>query len=186
MQPLLHLAKAGCSSVRGLAPDEEVFIVQAHDIDEATFLVEGGEKRRIADLSSRMRQRLEIGDVLLCTTGRGDQVAFLDEELPFGTRPILGSATFATLRFEETPRVFAVTLSHALVRQQLRLFSSGSVQRFVNKRDLDELLIPVLGRVWREDFEARLTRAMQRRREALVARAAVIEAANQYLQESML
>lgn len=33
--------------------------------------------------------------------------------------------------------------------------------------------------------EARLTRAMQRRREALLARAALIEAADDYLREAM-
>jgi hypothetical protein len=59
------------------------------------------------------------------------------------------------------------------------------VQRFVNKRDLDELLVPVLGQVWREDFETRLTRAMQRRREALLARTALIEAADDYLRKAM-
>jgi hypothetical protein len=78
-----------------------------------------------------------------------------------------------------------VTLAHPQVRQQLRLLASGSVQRFVNKRDLDELLVPVLGEVWREDFEVRLTRAMQRRREALVARTVLIEAADNYLREAM-
>jgi len=185
MRPLLQLAKPGSSSLRGLSDDEDVFVVQADDVNEATFLVEGGEHRPLSDLSSRMRQRLEVGDVLLCTTGSGDQVAFLDEDLGRGGQPILGSATFTTLRFDETPRVFAVALSHPLVRQQLHLLSSGSVQRFVNKRDLDELLVPVLGQVWREDFEARLTRAMQRRREALLARAALIEAADDYLREAM-
>jgi len=183
MRPLLDLAKPGTSSLRGLSEDEAMFVIQADDVNDATFLVEGGEHRPLADLSSRMRQRLEVGDVLMCTTGSGDQVAYLDEG--FGGQPILGSATFTTLRFTETPRVFAVTLSHPMVRQQLRLLSSGSVQRFVNKRDLDELLVPVLGQVWREDFETRLTRAMQRRREALLARTALIESADDYLREAM-
>ncbi|MDY0059839.1 MAG: hypothetical protein RBU45_08525 [Myxococcota bacterium] len=185
MRPLFDLARPGASSLRGLTDDEDVFLVQADDVNDATFLVEGGEHRLLADLSSRMRQRLEIGDVLMCTTGSGDQVAYLDDELEHGGRPILGSATLTILRFPETPRVFAVTLTHPLVRVQLRLLSSGSVQRFVNKRDLDELLVPVLGQVWREDFEVRLTRAMQQRREALIARAALIKAADDYLQEVM-
>lgn len=185
LRPLLELAKPGAPSLRGLSDDDDVLVVQADDVNEATFLVEGGEHRPFADLSSRMRQRLKVDDILLCTTGAGAQVAYLDEAVGLGGHPILGSATFTVLRFLETPRVFAVTLSHPLVRQQLRLLSSGSVQRFVNKRDLDELLVPVLGQVWREDFEVRLTRAMQRRREALVARTALIEAADDYLQEAM-
>jgi hypothetical protein len=185
MRSLLQLAKPASTSLRGLADDEEVFAVQADDVNESTFLVEGGEVRPLSDLSSRMRQRLEVGDVLLCTTGSGDQVAYLDEELGREEQPLLGSATFTALRFHETPRVFAVALAHPLVRTQLRLLSSGSVQRFVNKRDLDELLVPVLGQVWRGDFETRLTRAMQRRREALLARTALIEAADHYLREAM-
>lgn len=185
MRPLLGLATPGRTSLRGLADDEEVFVVQAGDVNEGTFLVEGGEHSPILDLSSRMRQRLEVGDVLLCTTGSGDQVAYLDEELGRSGQPILGSATFTSLRFNETPRVFAVSLAHPLVREQLRLLSSGSVQRFVNKRDLDDLLVPVLGQVWREDFEARLMRAMQRRREALLARSALIAVADDYLREAM-
>lgn len=185
MRSLLQLAKPARTTLRGLADDEVVFVIQADDVNESTFLVEGGELRPLSELSSRMRQRLEVGDVLLCTTGSGDQVAYLDEELGRDGQPLLGSATFTALRFHETPRVFAVALAHPLVRTQLRLLSSGSVQRFVNKRDLDELLVPVLGQVWREDFETRLTRAMQRRREALLARTALIEAADDYLREAM-
>jgi len=186
LRPLFILAKPGSTSLRGLADDADVLVVQADDVNEGTFLVEGGEHLPLAELSSRMRQRLEVGDVLLCTTGSGDQVAYLDEELGGSGQPILGSATFTSLRFGETPRVFAVSVAHPLVREQLRLLSSGSVQRFVNKRDLDDLLVPVLGQVWREDFESRLERAMQRRREALRARSALIEAADDYVREAML
>lgn len=185
-RPLLELAKRRTSSLQGLNDDDTVFAIQADDMNEATYMVEGGEHRRLASLSGRMRQRLEVGDVLMCTTGDGEQVVFLDDEATRGgIQAILGSATFTALRFVETPRVFAVALSHPLVRQQLQFLSSGSVQRFVNQRDLDGLLVPVLGRIWREDFEARLARAMQRRREALVARAALIEAADSFLRGEM-
>ena len=185
MRPLLQLAKPGTSSLRGLRDEDEVFAIQAHDVNDATFLVEGGGYRPLTDLSSRMRQRVDIGDVLMCTTGSGNQIAYVDEGVDAGQQPILGSATFTTLRFNETPRVFAVTLSHPLVREQLRLLASGSVQRFVNKGDLDELLVPVLGQVWREDFEDRLARAMQRRREALRVRSALINAADEYMREAL-
>ena len=185
MQPLFRLAKPGTSSLHGLRDEDEVFAIQASDVNHATFLVEGGGHRLLTDLSSRMRQRVDIGDVLMCTTGSGSQIVYVDEGLDTGAQRILGSATFTTLRFNETPRVFAVTLSHPLVREQLRLLSSGSVQRFVNKRDLDELLVPVLGQVWREDFEDRLARAMQRRREALLVRSALIGAADDYMREAL-
>lgn len=185
MRPLLQLATPGSTSLRGFAAGEHVLAVQADDLNEATFLVESSEQRPFSDLSSRMRQRLQVGDVLLCTTGSGGQVAYLDDALGQDGLPILGSATFTTLRFNETPRVFAVTLAHPMVREQLHLLSSGSTQRFVNKRDLDELLVPVLGPIWREDFEARLAQAMQRRRQALLVRSALIEVADDYLREVM-
>jgi hypothetical protein len=184
MRPLLELASSVSPSLRGLREDESVVAIQAEDVNEAIFLVEGAELHALSELSSRMRQRLQLGDVLLCTTGDGDQVAFVDDEVAAGDHPLLASATFTVLRFSETPRVFAATLRHPLVRTQLRLLSSGSVQRFVNKSDLDELLVPVLGGVWREDFENRLARAMQRRREALVARAALIRAADDHVREA--
>lgn len=182
MRPLLQLAKPGVSSLRD---EDKVFAIQANDVNDATFLVEGGWPRPLSTLSSRMRQHVDIGDVLMCTTGSGNQIAYVDKGLDAGGQPILGSATFTILRFSETPRVFAVALSHPLVREQLRLLSSGSVQRFINKRELDELLVPVLGQVWREDFEDRLTRAMQRRREALLARSALIDAAEDYMREAL-
>ena len=184
MRPLMKLTKPGALSLRGLDDDENVLAVQADDLNAATFLVESAQQRRLSEVSSRMRQRVQAGDVLLCTTGAGEQVAYLDDALGQDGQPILGSATFTVLRFPETPRVFAVALAHPLVREQLRLFSSGSIQQFVNQHDLDELLVPVLGQVWREDFEARLARAMQRRREALLARSALIEAADDYLREA--
>lgn len=185
MRPLRELASPVSVSQRGLEEDELVVAIQADDVNEATFLVEGAGLRAVAELSSRVRQRLRVGDVLLCTTGGGDQVAFVDEDVAIGAHPLLASATFTVLRFSETPRVYAAMLRHPFVREQLRLLSSGSVQRFVNKRDLDELLVPVLGRIWREDFEARLTRAMQRRRDALMARSALIEAADDYVREGL-
>lgn len=185
MRPLLQLAKPGVSSLRGLRDEDEVFAIQANDVNDATFLVEGGRHRPLSTLSSRMRQRVDIGDVLMCTTGSGNQIAYVDEGLDAGEQPILGSATFTALRFNETPRVFAVALSHPLVRAQLLLLSSGSVQRFINKHELDELLVPVLGQVWREDFEDRLARAMQRRREALLVRSALIDAADDYMREAL-
>lgn len=183
MRPLRELASSASASVSGLDDDELVVAIQSEDVNEATFLVERAEPRLVSSLSSRLRQRVQVGDVLMCTTGDGDQVAFIDDDAARGGRSILASATFTAMRFNETPRVFAAALRHHLVRSQVRLLSSGSIQHFVNKRDLDELLVPVLGQIWREDFEARLTRAMQRRREALTARTALIEAVDGYVRK---
>ena len=97
--------------------------------------------------------------------------------------PLLGSATFTALRFHETPRFYAVALAHPIVRKQIQHLSTGTVQRFVNKRDVDELLVPSLGLVWREDFDARIDRAIERRREALEALDRLLEAAQSFVRE---
>jgi hypothetical protein len=179
MRPLLEIARPVPSSLKGIDENDLVLAIQADHINEKSFLVEGASARKLRDLSSRMRQPLSTGDVLLCTTGAGQQVAYLDSYLSGQGLPILGSATFTALRFTETPCFFAVSLAHPLVRTQIDLLAVGSVQRFVNKRDLDDLLIPCLSLTWREDFYARMERALERRREALAARAqmfATIEA----------
>jgi hypothetical protein len=183
MRPVLEIARPIPTTLRGIQDEDEVLSVQSADINEATFLVEGATRQRFADLSARMRQPLSTGDVLLCTIGAGQQIAYLDESLSEANIPILGSATFTALRFHETPRFYAVALSHSVVREQIGMLATGSVQRFVNKRDLDELLVPQLGSVWREDFEARIQRAMQRRREALAARAELLATAEGFIRQ---
>ncbi len=130
-----------------------------------------------------MRQPIAVGDVLMCTTGFGEQVAYLDESLADAGLPLLGSATFTALRFAQTPCFYAVALAHPIVRKQLELLSAGAVQRFVNKQELDELLIPTLGSVWRDDFDTRIRRAIERRREALTARAHLLAVVQRFVQE---
>jgi hypothetical protein len=185
MIPILDLARCVPSSLRGIDEDEVVWGIHAEDVNRWTFLVEGAETHKLADLSARMRQPLSAGDVLLCTTGSGQQIAYLDETLTARGIPILGSATFTALRFRETPRFYAIALSHPVVRRQLELLSAGTIQRFVNKRDLDELLVPSLGIVWREDFETRLLRAMQRRRGALAARKRLLAVAEEFVRKGL-
>ena len=84
MRPLLRLATPGTSSLRGLRDEDEVFAIQADDVNDATFLVEGGGHRLLTELSSRMRLRVDIGDVLMCTTGSGNQIAYVDEGIDAG------------------------------------------------------------------------------------------------------
>jgi|GEM_PF-2010308 len=183
MAPLFTLARPVPSSLRGIDEDDLVIVVKAEDINESSFLVERPQSNRLAELSSRMRKPLAVGDVLLCTTGQGEQVAYLDSSLAASGLPLLGSATFTALRFHETPRFYAVALAHPIVRKQIQHLSTGTVQRFVNKRDVDELLVPSLGLVWREDFDARIDRAIERRREALEALDRLLEAAQSFVRE---
>lgn len=102
----------------------------------------------------------------------------LDNPVAHVGHPLLASATFMVLRFPETQRVFAVTVRRPVARARLRLLSSNSVQRFVNKRVPDELLVAGFGTIWREYFEDQLMLAMQKRREGVLACAAFVAAAD--------
>jgi hypothetical protein len=182
-KPLIDLAKPLPSTLRGIDENETVLAVRADSINESTFMVEEAETTPFKELSSRMRQPLHPNDVLLCTTGSGQQVAFIDKALNPTHIPILGSATFTALRFSETPRFFTIALTHPIVRKQLDFLASGTVQRFVGKKDLDALLLPYLSQVWREDFDARIQHAFERRRDALAARAKTLTLAEQFFNE---
>jgi len=183
--PLLQVAKLVPSTLKGIGEDEEVCAVKAEHINENTMMVESTDICRLSDLSPRMRQPLNPGDVLICTTGSGEQVAYLDEKTAYEDCRILGSATFTALRFTETPRYFTIAMTHPIVRAQLNNLATGAVQRFVSKKDLDVLLIPNLSMVWREDFDSRVSRAFERRREALSVKAHVLELSEKFLQEEM-
>lgn len=183
--PLLQVAKPVPSTLKGIGEDEEVCAVKAEHINENTMMVESVDTCRLSDLSPRMRQPLTPGDVLICTTGSGEQVAYLDEKTVAEGCRILGSATFTALRFTETPRYFTIAMTHPIVRAQLNSLATGAIQRFVSKKDLDALLVPKLSVIWREDFDSRVARAFERRREALSAKAHVLELAEQFFREEM-
>jgi hypothetical protein len=76
-------------------------------------------------------------------------------------------------------------MTHPIVRAQLNSLTTGAVQRFVSKKDLDALLVPNLSVIWREDFDSRVARAFERRREALTAKAHLLELAEQFFREEM-
>ena len=61
----------------------------ADSINETTFLVEGAEPRRQSELLNRIRQPMDVGNVFLCTTGSGGQIAYLDEALVEGLEHFL-------------------------------------------------------------------------------------------------
>jgi len=179
--PLLQVAKPVPSTLKGIGEDEEVCAVKAEHINKNTMMVESVDTCRLSDLSPRMRQPLNPGDVLICTTGSGEQVAYLDEKTGTDGCRILGSATFTALRFVDTPRYFTIAMTHPIVWAQLNSLATGAMQRFVSKKDLDALLVPRLSVIWREDFDSRVARAFERRREALIAKNHVLELAEQFL-----
>ena len=182
---LFQVAKPVPSTLKGIDEHEEVYAIKAEHINKNTLMVESFDVFKLSELSPRIRQPLNIGDVLICTTGSGEQVAYLDDKIGLGDSRILGSATFTALRFIETPRYFTIALTHPIVRAQLNSLSSGAAQRFVSKKDLDALLVPTLSLIWREDFDSRVARAFERRREALVAKAEVLRLAEAFFVEEI-
>lgn len=183
VKPLLHVANVMPSTLKGLSEQNVVSAVRAEHLNTATLLVENFEQCALATLSPRMRQPLHPGDVLICTTGSGNQVAFLDSAIVPDNVLILGSATFTALHFTKTPRYCAVALTHPVVRRQLECLATGTTQRFVSKKELDALLMPMLSQVWREDFDSRVARAFERRCEALEARDETLRVAEAFFQK---
>jgi hypothetical protein len=179
------LARVVPASLGGIADDNIVGVIQVQDIDSESLLVETVRHRPLRDLSERMRQRVSRGQVLICTTGSGRQVAYIDDAVTQTDSPLVSTATLTALLFPSTPRLFALTLTHPIVRQQLDLLAVGAAQPFVTRREFDEVLIPVLTDVWREDFEARLAQAMERRREALEARQKLLSRAEAFAERAM-
>lgn len=178
--PLLTLAKLPPSSLEGIDEDEALCVIKASNINKNTFLVESFEVSQLSELSPRMRQPVALGDVLICTTGNGDQVAYIDDKLGVEGKRILGSATFTSLRFAETPRYYAVAMSHPLVQSQLNSLGTGAIQRFISKKDLATLLIPTLSSPQRTQFDARIQSVFEKRREALNAKAEVLRLAEAF------
>ena len=108
VQPLLHVAKVVPSTLKGLDEQDVVYALRAEHINALTLLVEGFDQGPLSTLSPRMRQPLHPGDVLICTTGQGNQVAFLGEAMGLDDAPILGSATVRAVGENGQSAIFEV------------------------------------------------------------------------------
>ena len=62
---------------------------------------------------------------------------------------------------------------------------SGSIQPYLTKHDMDNLLLPVLADAWRGDFHQRAQAANRLRQEARVLRQQASQQVDRFLEESL-
>jgi hypothetical protein len=126
------------------------------DVDSDFYTIRNYEETSVKELPTRVRQPLTAGQVLLANSGTNmgtptQPVAVVPSELDGA----LCTNALTALAFPDAPLYWAMCLKHPLVLEQIAGLASGSTQPYLNKRDLDDLLLPVLAAVWREEFHQR-------------------------------
>lgn len=162
--PLHKLAKIAVSSRKDFDPDQIVQYVQASDIDPRSFLFRNVRCGKVKDLPARIRLPIQAYQVLMLASGSNlgspnHPVAIVRPELD----GCLASNTFLALEFDETPLYYGMMLKHPVVLAQIYRLAVGDVVSILRKRDVANLKIPVLGQVWRQDFNDRAQIAWERR-----------------------
>ncbi len=162
--PLHQLANIAVSSRKNFDPDQIVQYVQASDIDPHSFLFRNVRCGKVKDLPARIRLPIQAYQVLLLASGSNlgtpnHLVGIVEPQLD----GCLASNTFLALEFDETPLYYGMALKHPVVLAQIRRLAVGEVVSILRKRDVAQLKVPVLGQVWRQDFNYRAQIAWERR-----------------------
>lgn len=162
--PLHQLARVVISSRKNFDPNQIVKYVQASDIDTHSFLFRNVRSGKVKDLPARIRLPIQAYQVLLLASGSNlgspnHPVGIVEPQLD----GCLASNTFLALEFDETPLYYGMALKHPVVLAQIRRRAVGNVVSILRKRDVADLKIPVLGLVWRQDFNDRAQIAWERR-----------------------
>ena len=183
---LAEVARIVPSTLRGFYPEQRVNYIQLGDVDPDFFTIRSHEEASVADLPSRVRQPLAADQVLLANSGRSlgttaQPVAVAPAELDGA----LSTNALTVLTFPDAPFYWALCLKHPWVLVQIAGLVSGSMQPYLNKRDLDGLLVPVLANVWREDFHQRAEVACQLRLRALALRRQATQQVDHFLDETL-
>ncbi|QTA78429.1 Type I restriction endonuclease domain-containing protein [Desulfonema limicola] len=185
-RPLKKLAKIAVSSRRHLTPDDEVCFVQISDIDPQYFTFSNVHRSCVKDLPYRIRVPLQAYQVLVLASGTNlgtnlHPVAVVEPELD----GCLASNAFFALEFKDTPIYYGLVMRHPLVLEQIRGMVSGTGVSSVNKKQLQNLLLPVLGEVWRNDFNDRAKVAWEKRRLAINVRQKAINMIDNFITETI-
>ena len=165
---LVDVARIASSSRKLIKPDVMVRFVQTADMDSQFLTFNCHRTCYGKDLPPRVRLPLQEYQVLLLASGQNigttkQPVAVVEPELD----GCIASNAFVALNFIETPIYFAMLLRHPLVLTQIRALSSGATIPFLSKKIIKELKIPVLGAIWREDFDQRAQIAWEKHKRAL-------------------
>jgi hypothetical protein len=175
-RPISEVARVAVSSRKHLDPDQEVCYVNVSDIDAQYLTFSQVHRGKLKELSGRFRLPLQADQVLVLASGSNlgsemHPVAIVEPELD----GCLTSNAFIALEFAETPIYFGLVMRHPLVLAQLRGLASGSVIQMIKKQEIQDLLIPVLGSVWRQDFNDRARVAWEKRHLAIDLRQQAIQ-----------
>jgi len=101
-------------------------------------------KAKAGDDGWRFHKRpLSQFDVLVSSFVQEPKVAIVQTEPAESTR---ASEQLAVLSFHRTPGAYALLMDTPLLRQQIAGLATGTVQRFVQPKMLDQLVLPVLDR----------------------------------------
>lgn len=183
---LAEKAESMPSTLRGFDSGQKVRYIQLGDVDAKLFTVRSFEEACFADLPARVRQPLATGQVLLANSGHSlGTEAQAVAVVPADLDGALSTNALTALSFQDAPYYWAMCLKHPLVLAQVAGRVSGSTQPYLTKKDLDDLLLPVLASVWREDFHRRAEQASQLRLEALALRREAGAQVDRFLEKTL-
>lgn len=185
--PLYQIAKIEASSRKNFDPDKIVRYVQSSDIDPRHFLFRNVRSDKVRNLPARIRLPIRAYQVLLLASGSNlgtpnHPVGIVEPDLD----GCLASNTFLALEFHETPLYYGMVLKHPLVLAEIRHLAVGKVICTLRKRDVMYLKIPVLGRVWRQDFNDRAKVAWERRNLAKNLRSKAQNLVDTFVQQNLM
>ena len=185
-KPLRDLARIPVSSRKHLDPNQEICYVKISDIDPEFMTFGTVHQEKLSNLSERIRLPLHEFQVLVLVSGSNlgsdsHPIAVVEPHLD----GCLTSNAFIALEFRETPIYFGLILRHPLVLSQMQALSSGTVISFISKREIGSLLLPVLGSVWREDFNDRAQIAWEKRSRAIQLRQKAINLVDDFIKEAL-
>ncbi len=183
LQQLSDVAKIATSSRKMIKPDAQVRYVQTADIDSKFLTFSQWRTCMGKDLPPRVRLPLQEYQVLLLASGQSigthkQPVAVVEPEL----QGCMASNAFLALEFSKTPIYFAMVLRHPFVLGQLRALSSGGTIPFLSKKIIKNLKVPVLGGIWREDFNQRAQIAWEKRKLALESAQRAVSIVEEFIQ----
>lgn len=184
--PLHLLARVAVSSRKNFDPDQIVQYVQASDIDPHSFLFRNVRCGKVKDLPARIRLPIQAYQVLLLASGSNlgspnHPVGIVEPQLD----GCLASNTFLALEFDETPLYYGMALKYPVVLAQIRRLAVGDVVSILRKRDVAQLKVPVLGQVWRQDFNDRAQIAWERRSLAKQLRNQAAQLVDSFLRQAV-
>lgn len=185
-KPLRDLARIPVSSRRHLDPNQEICYVQVSDIDSEFMTFGTIHQDKLSNLSDRIRLPLHEFQVLVLVSGSNlgsdsHPIAIVEPHLD----GCLTSNAFIALEFSETPIYFGLVLRHPMVLSQLQALSSGTVISFISRREIGSLMLPVLGSIWRKDFNDRAQIAWEKRSRAIQLRQKAINLVDDFIKEAL-